>query len=545
MAALPILAAGYWCSLSSDVPEGFANRAALGEVTPRWGFDQWTSTTDEPMHLLSRLVHLAALHVPGATVGSVIWINLVCLLVLVDAIASVARRSICGDGPFDAHAAFLLVGLWFASPSWGATWLHGERVGALLAAAMFAVALRALHGHGRLALRGAGVVLLAALAPFAHVHGALLGFALAPALLARVRASDSKRAVAWLGSLLVVANVTAAISLRSSPGLSVGEADWFGALGDAPGATLVALLRGVGAAWFDLLPSSTTDELVLGGGTLLLPLLLSRSHNRSQTTRSQCAPWWSCWAFGLLIVVLGTVRYDGAPAVGSLREATYGSCFVPIGALGVLAVHFGRATMIAAFGALLVTTAQDWHRGIETLRLANMRAQGIAAEIALRDSVRGASLSKAVRSPAVWDRLQQRGWVPPLHEVTPDPAAAFDGPSDARGGIHGGGRHASSDGVKREQFTIEGYVRSSLRAAVQWVAVVAQAKAEPPRVVGYARPQFEGAGRDVRWKVRLSEPLVDGSTVRAVGYLVDHRAFVAMGPLFSLSDRRLVADKDR
>ena len=140
---------------------------------------------------------------------------------------------------------------------------------------------------------------------------------------------------------------------------------------------------------------------------------------------------------------------------------------------------------------------------------------------------------------------RKRRSVPPLNELTLDPAAAFDGPSDARGGIHGGGRHASRDGVKWEQFTIEGYVRSSLRAAVQWVAVVAQAKTEPPRVVGYARPQFEGAGRDVRWKVRLSEPLVDGSKARAVGYLVDRRAFVAMGPLFRLSDGRLVADTDR
>ena len=159
VAALPIWPR-LWVQAVLRRAGGLADRAALGEVTPRWGFDQWTSTTDEPMHLLSRLVHLAALHVPGATVGSVIWINLVCLLVLVDAIP-IARRSICGDGPF--IAAFLLFALWFASPSWGATWLHGERVGALLAAAMFAVALRALHEHGRLAL-GAGVVLLA-LAP--------------------------------------------------------------------------------------------------------------------------------------------------------------------------------------------------------------------------------------------------------------------------------------------------------------------------------------------------------------------------------------------
>ena len=533
VAALPLAAAGYWCSLSSVLPESFTERAALGEVTPRWDFDHWAAITNEPLHFIARLAHLAALNIPGATVGSVVWLNFLCLLLLVATMAAVARSSIGGDGAALAATRFLLFGLLFASPSWGATWLHGQRVGVLLTAAMFALALRLLSGKRRMALRAWTALILSAIAPFTHLHGALIGFALIPMMLACARANDSRRGVAWIGSLLLVTNVAAAISLRAVPGFGVGEADWFSALATNPGATLAELLRAIGASWLDFLPLFKIDEYVLGAATLLLPLLALWAGDRSPEARTRCAPWWSCLSFGVLIVLAGALRYDGLPAVGSLREATYGSCFVPIGALGVLAARFGRELLVVPLGGLLVITTQDWHRGIETLRLANMRAQRLQAEVSLGDSVPDGGLGRAVRAPNQWTQLRERGWVPALDDVVADPIASFDGPSDGRGHI--------TDGTAA---TIRGQVRSSLRAAIQRVAVVAFSEGAPPRVVGYARPDFENAGRSVTWEVRLDAPLADGTTVRATGYLVDRRAFAPMGAPFIVENGRLRVSTD-
>ena len=528
VAALPVAAAGYWCSLSSVLPESFADRAALGEVTPRWDFDQWAAITDEPMHVVARLVHMAALNIPGATVGSVVWLNLVCLILLIEAMASIARKSIGGEGAAQAAARFLLFGLLFASPAWGATWLHGQRVGVLIAAGIFASAVRLLGGRQRATPRVAAAMILAAIAPFAHIHGALIGFALIPAMFACARANNRPRTVAWIGSLLLVTNVAGAVSLRTVPGFGVGEADWLSALISAPAATIADLVRAIGAAWLDVFPLFTIDEYVLGATTLLLPALVRWTGDRSPEALSRCAPWWSCWCFGVLVVLAGALRYEGIPAVGTLREATYGSCFVPIGALGVIAVRFGRGLLIVPLGGLLVVAAQDWQRGIETLRLANMRAQRLQAAVALGDSVPDGGLSRAVRSPDQWQRLRERGWVPALDDVAVDPLASFDRASGGRGHITGG----TAD-------VIRGEVRSSLRSAIQRVAVVAFPKNGPPRVIGYARPDFENAGRSVTWEVQLDAPLADGTTVRATGYLVDQRAFAPMGGPYVLKDGRV------
>lgn len=528
VAALPIAAAGYWCSLSSVVPESFSERAALGEVTPRWDFGQWSAISEEPLHVVARLAHIAALSIPGSSIGASIWLNFLCLLLLVATMAGVARRSIGGEGAAPAATRFLLFGLLFASPAWGATWLHGQRVGVLLAAGIFAIALQILGGERRMALRAWAALTLAAVAPFTHVHGALVGFALIPAMRACARANDSRRAVAWIGALLLVTNVAAAISLRAAPSFGVGEADWLSTLTAAPGPTLASLLRAIGAAWLDVFPLFTIDEYLLGAATLLMPVIISWAGDRSPEARSRCAPWWSCWSFGLLVVLAGALRYDGPPEVGSLREATYGSCFVMIGALGALAVRFGRDLLIVPLGGVLVVAAQDWQRGIETLRRANMRAQRLQAEVALGDSVPDGGLLRAVRSPNQWTLLRERKWVPALDDVTADPATSFDGPGYGRGHITGG-----------TAAVVRGQVRSSLRAAVQWVAVVAFSASAPPRVVGYARPEFANAGRSVSWEVRLDEPLAEGTTIRAAGYLVDRRDFAPMGAPFIVDSGRL------
>ena len=63
-------------------------------------------------------------------------------------------------------------------------------------------------------------------------------------------------------------------------------------------------------------------------------------------------------------------------------------------------------------------------------------------------------------------------------------------------------------------------------------------------MVGYARPDFENAGRSVSWEVRLDAPLADGTTVRATGYLVDRRAFAPMGAPFIVENGRLRVSTD-
>jgi hypothetical protein len=333
-----------------------------------------------------------------------------------------------------------------------------------------------------------------------------------------------------LGVLLVLGDLAAFLSLRAAGGLSVGGADWLAAWTSQPADTMFALFAATGHAWLDLLPATSLDDQVIGGACWLLPILLLWSGNRSTEARATAAPWWSCVVFGLLIVVVNGVRYELNPPVGSLREATFGAFLLPIGLVGLLAARFGSTVLTVSVGAFAVLAVQDWHAGLETLRLAQMRTQQVEAAMIVPIAA-GSGSSVSVRDTAEFKLLLERKWVPqsePMPES--DVLLQFATPAtDVMGRITSG-----------DAQTVRGVLRSSLRGVTaQWIALVAKVGEDAPRVVGYARPRFDGQGRNTEWQMKLAEALPDGAQVRALGLLVEERIFVPLGASFVLQAGKL------
>lgn len=530
LAALPMVAAGYWASFAARMPEAVADRMALGEVTPRWDFANWTETASEPMHVMARAVHLGALQVPSATLQSVVWVNLLLVLLTIAALCDVMRRAFPttkGWGP----VAFAVFGLLVASPAFGSNWLHGERLGLLFVPMLLVTALGWLHANGRFAGRAILAFVVAAIAPWFHIHGVVVATALIPAMFSAANSAGSQRRMVWLGVLLVLGDIAAVFSLRSAGGLSVAGVDWLAAWTSEPVATVLALFAATGRAWLDLLPSTSIDDQVVGGACWLLPILLLCCGNRSTEARAAAAPWWSCVVFGLLVVVINGVRYEFLPPVGTMREVTFGAFLLPIGLVGLLAARFGTTILSLSVGAFVVLAVQDWHAGLEGLRVAHMRTQQVEAAMIV-PAVAGAAASP-VRGDAEWQLLLERKWAPDVQRLSESdvllqiPASS----TDARGRITGG-----------DTRTVHGVLRSSLRhATAQWIALVAKVGEDAPRIIGYSKPQFDGQGRSVEWRMELSEALPEGAQVRALGLLVEERKFVQLGASYVLQAGKLVA----
>ena len=91
LAALPIAAAGYWASFAARLPEPVVDRVALGEVTPRWDLSNWADATLEPLHVFARGLHLLALQIPGATMQSVVWGNVLIALLILTGLCGLVR----------------------------------------------------------------------------------------------------------------------------------------------------------------------------------------------------------------------------------------------------------------------------------------------------------------------------------------------------------------------------------------------------------------------------------------------------------------------
>lgn len=529
IAALPVAAAGYWASFAARLPEAVADRAALGEVTPRWDYANWADVAGEPMHVMARLLHLSALQVPGATMASVTWVNVLLLLLLIVALCDVLRRAFpatSSAGPL----AFGVFGLLAASPAFGCDWLHGERVGLLAVPVLLVMALGWLQGRKRFALRAIAVLLVACLAPWFHVHGALVATALVPAMWMAAGAAGSQRRMAWIGTLLVLGDIAAFFSMRSAGGLAATGVDWFGAIANDPMQAGLALLAATGGTWLDLWPDTSLDEQVLGGISWCAPIVLLWLGNRSTEARVAAAPWWGCIVFGLLLVLLNGVRYEFEPPVGALREAMYGGFLLPIGLIGLLAARFGRSVLAIGAGALAVLALQDWHQGLEELRLAHMRDQQVAA--AMLVPIEEAT-ALPVRSAEELAMLVDRKWVPSMTRRShADVVAQFAQPGVPNlGGVLGGGAQ-----------NVHGVLRSSLRGTtVQWVAIVAKVGEAEPRIIAHVTPTFEGVGRNVMWQVQLSEPLAEGAQVRAIGLVVDSPKLVPMGSAWTMRAGKLVA----
>ena len=171
-ALLPAGAAGIWASFAGRWPEPWQQRLALGEVTPRWTWTEWSDFVGEPAHFVTRVLHLAALQVPGATIASVTWVNALLAVAIAVALAELLRRCFALKG-FAAPTALAITGLLVASPAYGADWLHAERLGVFLPPLLLLWALSWLHGDRLATLRALGALCLVTLAPFCHTHGIL------------------------------------------------------------------------------------------------------------------------------------------------------------------------------------------------------------------------------------------------------------------------------------------------------------------------------------------------------------------------------------
>lgn len=527
VALVPALLAGLWVSFASPWPEPAADRVALREVTSRWRWDQWDDFTREPMHAVPRALHLGVLEIPGATIASVAWMNALFAVVLAIALAGLLRRAFALNW-FGGAVALALSGMLVAAPSYGANWLHGERLGVFLPPLFLVIALSWLQQERFFGLGALGALLLAALAPFCHSHGVLVFVALLPAVLAGAVRAGSNRSIPLAGLFLIVGNIAAVMSLRDTGGIAAAGAAWPERVAASFAPTMVELWERTGSTWPDVMPWMRGDELALGALSWTIPVVLWRIGDRSQAARGVAAPWWSCFWFGLAIVVWDTLRYDQAPPSGTWHEAMYGAFLLPVGAVGVIAARFGREALAFGAGAFAVLGAQGWYHGLEELRIARAHVEQRDARMALPSTFFPAD-AKALPVEEALAPLRERGWVP---------APGDNGElalTDAVGAPPAPELGACSAGDTKH---LEGTLRSSLRGdGVQWVFAVAAAGpgaggSSPPRVLGRVAPDFRRAGRDVPWSCDLEQAPAEGDTVRAVGYVPRSGRFVALGAPF-------------
>jgi hypothetical protein len=526
IALLPALAAFVWTSFASRLPESEVARRALGEVTMRWDFADLVNLRAEPAHVITRAVHLAALHVPGSSLWWVASVNAVLALLLAFALVGVARRTFVLEGmawPFSIGLAGLLVG----SPAFGADWLYGERIGLFLVPLFLLWSLVLLLGASGFTWRALLALLLATAAPFCHTNGLLVFVALAPALLDAARRTSSNRRIGWMFALLICGNVAAVAAMTSAGGLALGDTGLLGRLVEGPSATLLQLLRTTGSAWLDPVPMATWDELALGAFAWAFPLLFWRLGDRSEAARRQAAPWWGCVWFGLSLFLLAAERHGGGLPDDALREVTFGAFLLPVGCIGVLAARFGFGTASVGAGVLLVLAAQDWHRGIEDLRLARMHVERTAMKLQLPT----ANSVDPVHVDAELQQLQARGWAP-------NAAGSF---ADALQQVASAPLDEQLGGVLDGDATsLRGIVRSSLSGDNVQCVVATIVGSE--KVLGMVQPDFARQGRNVPWTITWDGPLDAGARVRVAGYCLRRGAFVSLAKTRVLQAGKLVVE---
>ena len=534
LAALPALAAALWASYAARWPELPGDRLALREGAASWRWDELLRDDGGARHLLAKALHRAALEVPGASIASVTWVTVLLAVSTALALGSLLRRShaLTGlAGPASLAAAGLLV----ASPAFGLVWLHGERLGLLLAPLLLLLALGWLQGTSRPALRQVGALALVAIAPFCHTHGLLVGVALLPAIVAAAHTAGSRRIGGWVGAALVLSLAAGWYSVQplAAQGLSAGG----GIFAVLPFAAFVRdLCMHAGSAWLDLLPSTELDELTLGALSWLAPLVLLFVGDRSVAARARTAPWWSCVLFGLGLVLWNVLRYDAEPPVGRWREALFGVFLLPVGLLGVVAGRFGGSALRIAFGALLVLAAQDWWLGLEDVRIARSLTQQQEARQQLPAAwTKTLPQVRAGLAAADESELRERGRVP---EQTPrlDEALATAFTTAWTEG-------APSPAPVAIGRTLRGELRGSLRTPPPvLVLLVVLVGSDAPRVVAATAPDFRAHGRAVPWEILLPEAELErlsgpaGGDVVALGVLTAPLQFVPLSGGFVVRD---------
>jgi hypothetical protein len=521
-ALLPAATVLVWATFAHAWPEPWLERVRAGEAT--WS-PTWLGCTEfagEPVHLVMRLLLRATLAMPGASFAAAAWLSAAFAFGTAALVAATLRRSFALAWP-SHRIALGLVGLLVATPAHGVVWLAAERLGSVLVPLVFVAALVRLQGEARLRRRALGALLLACVAPFCHTHGVLVAFALLPALHAAMVRAGSDRSAAWLAAAVLLGNVAAVVSVRSGPGI----------VGELPGLDCCTnFFVRIGASLGDLLPGTNADEVLFGAMVVAVLLVLPRVGDRSGIARERAAVWWSCAWFGLGVLALDVLRYGAAPANGSWREATYGAFLLPIGVVGLLACRFGVGALRVAAGVAVVLALQDWHRGLEDLRVARARGDRVEAAMALPLANLGADPLPLVRDPAFVELARARGWAPQVVEI----ATVTRAPGD----VTGMGGVAAGDAN-----SVRGFMRSTLWQADAAVLVVDAA--HPYQVLGIGWPDFTAAqrSRDVPWVVQFAHPLAEGQRVEVFGYRARAVACERFAAPHVLQNGRLVAEVAR
>jgi hypothetical protein len=531
-ALLPLAFAATWASLGSDLPEPVAVRHQLGEATMQWEFADVVEVPAEPAQVITRALYLGVLHLPGATIFWTVAINVLLAAAAVALLAGLAKASF-GLSDTARACAFGLAGLLVCSPSLGASWLHGERMGSFLVPVLVLGALRLLQGNKWFAVRGLLAIALAAAAPFCHTAGLVAFAAVLPALHEASRLAGGS-VIAWMFGCTVIGVAAGVASLWPAGGLHVGESGFAGCLLSAPLDTLRYLMRTTGGAWLDPLPAATFDDFALGALSWLLPWLLWWFGDRSPEGRRRAAPWFGCVWFGLLVFVLQLERHGPGLPGNMLRELTLGAWLLPAGCVGLVAARIGRSALPVGAGVLLVLSVQDWHRGLEELRLARMNSERTAMQAALSASVAaGAVEHLAERDAADLKLLRDRCLVPPDDGAFDE---ALEGIANAAGAPDVG------EVIGGDAESLRGVVYSSLTHPTVQCIVVRTEGAENgmPAPAQFTLPDYRGRGRVVPWTAQLDGPLAEGARVRAFGYVLPDQVFTPLGPAFVLRDGELV-----
>ena len=179
----------------------------------------------------------------------------------------------------------------------------------------------------------------------------------------------------------------------------------------------------------------------------------------------------------------------------------------------------------SSFGALLVLGAQDWHIGLEDLRLARMRGVHDMASLFQQDlkpedsKARAQQLEARSRGSVDWREAQ--------------PEKLFELEDAGRGLVE----------IELQPRGLRGHVLSSLRnPTAAWLGLVAQVDGGAPELVAEYSPRFARSGRKVWWELPVPNSLIFTAAeaaarrVRIVAFVPEQARVVALGPLYVVKD---------
>lgn len=519
VALLPVAVALCCLLWAAPYPEPVAGRAELGLPASAWDLATWHEPGAGPWLPGQRGTLLGLLAVPGMTLQYAAALTVLLAIALVWS-ASRSVASAAGGGPFAAPLAFGALGALALAPGFGADWLQAERFGVVVPPLLLVLSLQLLGGERGFVWRALLVLLLAALAPTYHAHGALVGVALWPAV-AGAATRSGRIGAGWAGLVAVTGAAVAFAGWwfggwHGSPDAAVHR------LGDGTVQRLWGLLEEFGRPWLDLWRDSRHDERAFGALGLLLAAALPWLPARPDAPPAD--RWWSCVLFGLLVVLFAAAYLPAETPAAARRALCYGAFLLPVGLCGVVASRFGREVWAIGLGAVVVLGLQDWWGGDQILRQARVEAARVAAAVALPESFDAATRAKLL--PYAEAEAQQRhlatGIVPTPNEAFAEVAqASSDQPANPAYGVVVGG----------SPIDVHGSLRQSLLGEPIGAVVVVAVDGTQRRLLGASLLQSLGGPGAMPFRVSWTEACGEGTKLVVMAFLPGSGTFARLsGP---------------